>query len=367
MKHRILAIVVLASMVACQPTEEEAQPDHLAPGTLSGSAFYFERIAMPDDTSLEIVLINTSGPTSRVLTRTVLEDVGNPPYPFRIDYDPAGVDPSEAHQLWLTLYAPDGSARFGAEALVDLSHTEIPQIRLIALEDMEPETVVEEAVEDAERIDSDSEPETDIEQETVAAPAEAEEPAADEFSELTATQHWQCGDIPVEAIFDQSDALLTLPWTDAVLERAESANGLRFASREMEFRVRGRDQATLAMAGQEDIRCTATGRPSPWAIAREAGVYFRATGNEPGWSLELYDRDDPVLRLELDSGTRELLFDTVIEDPAGDGYFAESPGNEAAIILIRTPCRDTMVGWEFPYRVEMLLNDRELTACGRYL
>ena len=359
MNLRILALFMLATLVACQPAEEEALPDHEAPGTLSGSAFYFERIAMPDDTALEIVLIDTSGPRSRVLTRMVLEDVGNPPYPFQLDYNPAGIDPADSHQLWLTLYAPDGSARFGAQTEVDLSQSEIPQVRLIALQEPEPEIIEEEDVE--------PEPEPEIEQETDAEEAEHEAPAEEDISELTANQHWQCGDIPLEAIFDQPDALLTLPWADAVLELDETASGARFTSRDIEFRVRERDQATLVKAGREEISCTPAQRPSPWVLAREAGVYFRATGNEPGWSLELYDPDNPVLRLELDSGTRELLFDTVIEDPEGDGYFAESPGNEAAIILIREPCRDTMVGWEFPYRVEMLLNDRELAGCGRYL
>lgn len=361
MNLRILALFALATLVACQPAEEEALPEHEVPGTLSGSAFYFERIAMPDDTSLEIVLIDTSGPTNRVLTRMVLEDVGNPPYPFQLDYNPAGLDPTDSHQLWLTLYAPDGSARFGAQTVVDLSQSEIPQIRLIALEEPEAETIVE------EEVDPEPEPETEQETEADTEETESEEPVEEDISELMANQHWQCGEIPVESIFDQSDALLTLPWADAVLDMAEAASGARFVSREIEFWVRERDQATLTEAGQEGVSCTPSGRPSPWALAREAGVYFRATGNEPGWSLELYDPENPVLRLELDSGTRELLFDTVIEDPEGDGYFAESPGNEAAIILIREPCRDTMVGWEFPYRVEMLLNDRELAGCGRYL
>ncbi len=359
MNARILAIAALATLVACQPAEEEALPDHGAPGTLAGSAFYFERIAMPDDASLEVVLLNTSGPTDRVLTRKLIDDVGSPPYAFELDYDPAGVDPSESHELWLTLYMPDGSARFSAESPVDLSRSEMPQVRLVALEP-ESETVVEEEVEPVPDTVDTEEPDSEPAEE----PAESE---LDEHADLSDINDWQCGDIRIEIVVDDGDAVLTLPWEDQVLRQRETDTGSRYEGRGVAFWSSGPDEAMLDLPQQDPMECRPSSLPSPWALARDAGAYFRATGNEPGWVLELYDRDDPVLRLELEGGSRELLFDTVIEDPDGDGYIAESPGNHAGIILIREPCHDTMVGWQFPYRIEMLLNDRELSACGRYL
>jgi len=359
MNARILAITVLATLVACQPAEEEALPDHGAPGTLAGSAFYHERIAMPEDVSLEVVLINTAGPTDRVLTRKVIDDVGSPPYAFELDYDPAGVDPSDAHELWLTLYMPDGSARFSAETPVDLARQEMPQVRLVALEP-ESETVVEEEVEptpedgDVDEADSEeADEETEIERE--------------EHVDLGEVNDWQCGDIRIEIVVDDGDAVLTLPWEDRVLRQRETDTGSRYEGGGFAVWSSGREEAMLDLPLQEPVECRPSSLPSPWALARDAGAYFRAVGHEPGWILELYDRADPVLRLELDGGSSELLFDTVIEDPDGDGYIAESPGNHAGIILIRETCRDSMVGWEFPYRIEMLLNDRELSACGRYL
>lgn len=359
MKSRILAIAALATLVACQNAEEDtALPDHGAPGTLAGSAFYFERIAMPEDASLEVVLIDTSGPADRVLTRTVIDDVGNPPYAFQLDYNPAGIDPADTHELWLTLYLPDGNARFSAETPVDLSQSEIQQIRLIALE-TESESVITEEIEpapDEENADGDDNDEA-TEQ------AEVEE----EHADLGSISDWQCGDIRIEIVVDADDAVLTLPWEDQVLGQQEAASGSRFAGGGISLWTSGREEAMLDLPGQDTLRCQPSSLPSPWALARDTGAYFRASGNEPGWVLELYDREDPVLRLELDGGSSELLFDTVVEDPDGDGYIAESPGNQAGIILIRETCRDSMVGWEFPYRVEMMLNDRELSACGRYL
>ncbi len=360
MNARTFAIAALATLLAaCQPPEEEALPDHAAPGYLAGSAFYFERISMPEDASLELVLINTSGPTDRVLTRKVVSDVGSPPYPFELEYDPAGVDPADAHELWLTLYMPDGSARFSAEAPVDLSRSEMQQVRLIAIE---PESEVP-AVEEVEPEPEDAEPEQAEPDEA----DESEDSERDEYADLSVANDWQCGDIRIEIVADQGDAVLTLPWADHVLRQQETDRGIRYAGDGISLWSQAHESAVLELPGQDGIECRPAGLPSPWALARDAGAYFRATGNEPGWVLELYDRDDPVLRLELDGGSHELLFDTVIADPDGDGYIAESPGNEAGIILIRETCRDTMVGWEFPYRVEVLLNDRELSACGRYL
>ena len=361
MNARILAIAALATVVACQPAEEEALPDHGASGILVGSAFYFERIAMPEDASLEAVLIDTSGPTDRVLTRKVIDDVGSPPYPFELDYDPAGVDPTDSHELWLTLYMPDGSARFSAETPVDLARSEIQQVRLIALEP-ESEPVVEEEIEPASEGIDEGEDEADTTQ--------AEEPAdteIEEYADLEAVSDWQCGDIRIEIVVDEGDAVLTLPWEDHVLRQQETDAGSRYVGGGVSFGSSGREEAVLDLPGEDTIRCQPASLSSPWVLARDAGAYFRATGHEPGWVLELYDRDDPVLRLELDGGSRELLFDTVVEHPDGDGYIAESPGNHAGIILIRETCIDSMVGWEFPYRVEMLLNDSELSACGRYL
>ena len=355
---RILAIFALATLVACQQPEDEPLPDHGAAGSLTGSAFYFERIAMPDDASLEVVLINTAGPTDRVLTRKVISDVGSPPYAFELDYDPAGVDPSDAHELWLTLYLPDGSARFSAETPADLSRPDIPQVRLIAIEP-EGETVVEEAEEPVEAAPADDPGE--------AAPEETDDGDSVQYADLEAISDWQCGGIRIEISVDRADAVLTLPWDDHVLRQQDTDNGDRFFGNGLSFWSSGEDEAMLDLPDRDPITCRPASVPSPWSLARDAGAYFRATGNEPGWVLELYDADDPVLRLELDGGSSELLFDTVIEDPDGDGYIAESPGNHAGIILIREPCQDTMVGWEFPYRVEMLLNDRELSACGRYL
>jgi putative lipoprotein len=357
MNSRILALIALAGLVACQPPEDEALPDHGAPGLLTGSAFYFERIAMPEDASLEVVLINTSGPTDRVLTRRVLDDVGNPPYAFQLDYEPAGVDPADSHELWLTLYMPDGSARFSAETSVDLSRSEIQQVRLIAIEP-EGETVVEDGAEATAETDDEDPVETE---------EDAAEPAPDAHADFTTMSDWQCGDVRIEIVVDDDDAVLTLPWSDQVLRQQDADSGVRYARGGYAIQSRALEEATLEVPGQEELRCRPARLPSPWAVARDSGAFFRATGNEPGWVLELYDREDPVLRLELDGGERELLFDTVIEDPDGDGYIAESPGNHAGIILVREPCRDSMVGWEFPYRVEMMLNDRELTACGRFL
>ncbi|QOC23632.1 YbaY family lipoprotein [Wenzhouxiangella sp. AB-CW3] len=359
MNARYFAFAALATLVACQPAEDPPPEDEGAAGTLAGSAFYFERIAMPEDASLEVILIDASGRDDRILARRMIDDVGSPPYPFQIDYDPSGVDPNDAHELWLTLYLPDGNPRFSAETAVDLSQPEIRQIRLLAVEP-ESETVIEEEAEPAAAepaIDEPADEDAD----------EAQDIDTDRHADLEAISDWQCGDIRLEVAVDGSDAALTLPWEDVVLRQQEAEAGIRLAGNGVSFSSQEAESASLDLPQEAAINCQPSSLPSPWAMARDAGAYFRATGQEPGWVLELYDREDPVLRLELDGGAHELLFDTVIEDPDGDGYIAESPGNQAGIILIREPCRDSMVGWEFPYRVEMLLNDRELSACGRYL
>lgn len=317
-------VAMAAVLAACGG---ESTPGPTAQVDITGDAYYMERIMMPPGSVLEIELIDeVSG--ERLATER-MEDVGAPPYPFGLRVDQELISPEGEYLLQLTLYLPDGAPRFAAEIPVTRDQTHVSRIRLVGVDYSEQ--------------DPDPEP----------MPAE--------------WHSFQCGDIAVDASFDADARVsLSLPWKLVELPLVRAASGARFADDEIEFWTRGSDQARLTLPDEETFECILRDSLSPWTRAMIDGVDFRAVGNEPGWHVEVM-HDEGLLFLTLDYGTNRLEFEDVevLADQAG--YRAESPGNEVEITIEHATCQDSMVGWPFPVRVEMRLNDLELQACGRFL
>jgi putative lipoprotein len=63
--------------------------------TITGTAMYSERIALPPNAVFEAVLedVSRAGAPAVVLGRHVLEPAGRPPFKFSIPYNPAGIQP----------------------------------------------------------------------------------------------------------------------------------------------------------------------------------------------------------------------------------------------------------------------------------
>lgn len=63
--------------------------------TITGTAMYRERIALPPNAVFEAVLedVSRAGAPAVVLGRHVLEPAGRPPFKFSIPYNPAGIQP----------------------------------------------------------------------------------------------------------------------------------------------------------------------------------------------------------------------------------------------------------------------------------
>ena len=100
--------------------------------------------------------------------------------------------------------------------------------------------------------------------------------------------------------------------------------------------------------------------------ARAAGVDFRGVGQEPGWIVDIYQRDR--IRLLLDYG--ETLIDFPLPAPTypveGSTHYAtQADGRALSVTIRRFPCQDVMSGGNYPSTVEIVLDDRRLSGCGR--
>lgn len=76
---------------ACSPTGAETA----ARATLTGTAFYKERILLPSEAVFEAVLEDVSRADAPAVEvgRTRIDNPGPPPIAFSITYDPAAIDP----------------------------------------------------------------------------------------------------------------------------------------------------------------------------------------------------------------------------------------------------------------------------------
>jgi putative lipoprotein len=110
----------------------------------------------------------------------------------------------------------------------------------------------------------------------------------------------------------------------------------------------------------------ALARMPPWAEARAAGVDFRAVGQEPGWMLDIYTQDR--IRLLWDYG--EHVADFPLTGPAypqegATRYETRAGGRMLTIVIRRFPCQDAMSGEAYPAAVDIVIDGRELSGCGR--
>lgn len=330
--NRLSILIVCLLLSACG---RDAADSEVESTVLRGELHYLERIVMPPGSWLEIELIDED--SERVLALERIDDTQTPPFAYELSLEaPAwrsAVDPL----MYFTLYLPDGSPRFAAEHRPQPGEDQLPAVRLVAVDLSEnaPE-VIDESIDE---------------------PVDGSDWLA-----------WRCGEIPVDVLFEgEQRAQVVLPWRDLSLGPVVSASGARYGEEQHEFWTRGDSEAILILPGQSAIECQRAEQLSPSTRARQRGVWFRASGNEPGWLIEVSESEQPVLRLVLDHGSRELLFEQVDVLPGQAGFTAEAPGNQAEIRLVQEQCQDSMSGWVFPVRVEMTLNDMTLVACGREL
>lgn len=131
----------------------------------------------------------------------------------------------------------------------------------------------------------------------------------------------------------------------------------------------GGDEITLQSDASAWGPCRRDHRASIWEHAKLNGVNFRATGNEPGWVLEIRHRDSIDLRYDYGAGRLKL---PVIEErpdvAARETRILAGEGAEQLVVLLRgETCQDTMADERFPTRVVIEFDGRRLEGCGRPL
>ena len=146
------------------------------------------------------------------------------------------------------------------------------------------------------------------------------------------------------------------------LTRQPTGSGARYSDGKVTVWNKGRE-ASLDVGGLT-YRCTESRAGSIRADARLRGVDFRATGNEPGWALEVL-QDRIVF---LDQGGARLTVPRPapqVDPESGETvYAAEIDGHRLRVLIRERECVDSMSGERAESSVAVEMDGRAYRGCG---
>ncbi len=129
------------------------------------------------------------------------------------------------------------------------------------------------------------------------------------------------------------------------------------------------ESARLEVAPDRSYSCASDPGRAVWEAARLRGVDFRATGNEPGWLLEITEGE--TILFVTDYGERRYEFRTpeprVHQKVAMTVFQAGNDAHALSVTLRGEGCQDTMSGAMFDTRVSVRLDEDDYTGCGKTL
>lgn len=183
--------------------------------------------------------------------------------------------------------------------------------------------------------------------------------------------NFQCSELAVGATFDDGGETVRLSYSGQRLElpSVDAASGVRYADDGgNQFWSSGNGETALMLAGEPRRNCVRSNRPSPWDVAADNGVGFRAVGQEPGWLVELEEGDGgaPSITAHLDYGQR-LVEATGLERDGQTWSGRATDGTEVTLTVEDRDCADAMSGERFRAAAVLTVGGESYQGCGAWL
>jgi putative lipoprotein len=152
------------------------------------------------------------------------------------------------------------------------------------------------------------------------------------------------------------------------LEQTPAASGSRYEGDGVVVWLHG-EEAMLEVDGERFSGCPRNPQASIWEHAKLSGVDFRATGNEPGWVLEISERTRIDLSYDYGASRIQVNASEPVDDQQAmrTTWQAISDGEPLKLEISPVACTDSMSGEQFESTVVIYLGDRQLQGCGRPL
>jgi len=180
---------------------------------------------------------------------------------------------------------------------------------------------------------------------------------------------YECGgDFKFTARIEGETAWLFLPSGTVSLPHVPAASGAKYSDGVTTFWSKGED-ASLERPDQARAQCTNNRAEAIWEDAKLRGADFRATGNEPGWDMEISRSYGIVLVTNYGADRYQFAPTEPLSDAASrtTKYEAKEGGHELVISLEGKRCVDTMSGAQFETTVTVIIDNRQLNGCGKAL
>jgi heat shock protein HslJ len=168
----------------------------------------------------------------------------------------------------------------------------------------------------------------------------------------------RCGDQIASTEYTKDGMRLTVGAETFDLRQVKAASGTKYEA--------AGDQRTSFWSKGAMGRLVVRGRIYPQCARISAeDERFRATGNEPGWRLDI---TGTTMTLLADYGNRRIeLPAPQPETSAGlKRYTSSYGGKDLKVSIFERRCTDTMSGMPYPHAVVVVFEGRTLHGCGGY-
>ena len=196
--------------------------------------------------------------------------------------------------------------------------------------------------------------------------AQTEIPAAETKAK---TFVYECpDDFSFVARTETDKAWLFLPGTTLDLAQVQSASGTKYTNGSYTFWSKN-NEAVIESEKIKHTGCKNNRARAIWEHAKLNGADFRAVGNEPGWYMEISNKQDILLVTDYGQQTYRFTSAIINSKPheRTTSYHAQSNGNSIEIVIKGMPCQDSMSGEAFSAAVSVLINNRRYMGCGKAL
>jgi membrane-bound inhibitor of C-type lysozyme len=161
---------------------------------------------------------------------------------------------------------------------------------------------------------------------------------------------------------------LFLPGQTIDLPQVASASGTRYSNGSDMFWSKA-DEALIETGDGKHAGCRNNRAKAIWEHAKLNGVDFRALGNEPGWYMEISNRQDILLVSDYGQRTYRFPSSVIKSEPHSRTaiYSASNDDSMIEVVIKGDPCRDSMSGEAFPATVSVRIDNKKYHGCGRAL
>ena len=179
---------------------------------------------------------------------------------------------------------------------------------------------------------------------------------------------WDCedgGKLRMKNLFRENAITLEMHEGPRKLSQVVAASGAKYSDGTLSFWTKG-GTAILERAGSAPVNCRELRRESLIADARERGVRYRGTGNEPGWLVEI-GPGAQMLYAGNFGEDRRVFEDTTEragEQPDARVFAAGTEPDRVVVTVTRQACQDDMSGEMFDYRMDLEAGGRSLRGCA---